>query len=148
MPEHRSGREKRLRRRLLGVLLCDASACSALILAALSNRGKPSAAVFASIAQVAVTSLIPGAIAVGLERHLHRYPRREPHRMTAAVLLFSAGMAINTAGTVHILLRARGPESRRPDGVAVDVALLIGGNAIGVPYLALVRGLHRIQASA
>ena len=139
----RRERSRRLRRRLLGVLLCDVTAVAALGVVAAVTRSRPSGPVFASIAGVGAASLLPGVIAVAHEERAHRADSIGGHRMTASVLLFGAGLVINTAGTLAVLLAARGPHGQSRAAVAVDVALLLGGDAIGVPYLSLTKALHR-----
>lgn len=135
-------RRRRLRRRLLQVSLCDASSCAALIAVARSTRSRASGPVYAEIALVALTSFLPGALAVLRERRAHREEDARPHRMSPTVSLILAGSVIDSIGTIRILtasLARHGPS--RP--AAVDVALLIAGNAIGIPYLLLISALHR-----
>lgn len=128
-------------RRLLGVLLTDASAVAALSALAFSRRSAPSGRTFATIAITAAASLAPGVAAVAREEHAHRGPSRPHHRASVSVALFVLGMAVNTAGTVLVLIRAKG--ARRPrSAMLVDVALLIGGDAIGIPYLRRLGALH------
>jgi hypothetical protein len=134
-------RIRTVRRQLLGVLLSDAAAVTALTVVACRTRSHTSGPTYAAIAAVAATSLAPGVIAVAREERAHRSRSPRQHRRTGTVALFGAGMVIATAGTVLVL--ARGP--RPPVGsaaTAVDVALLIGGNAIGLPYLSRVAALH------
>jgi hypothetical protein len=144
MDGRRDERVRRAREHLLGVLLCDAAACSALTAAAFAARTERSSRVLGSIAGVAIASFVPGVIAVVRERDLHDHRRPVPHSMASAVLLFMVGMVINTAGTVRLIPQARSSNAG-PRALALDVGLLIGGDLIGVPYLLLVRALHREQ---
>jgi hypothetical protein len=134
-------RVRRVRRQLLGVLLSDAASVTALTLVAWSTRSRPSGRTYSAIAAIAAASLAPGVIAVAREERAHRSRSGRQHPVTGTVVLFGAGMLIATAGTVLVL--THGP--RPPAGsaaTAVDVALLISGNAIGFPYLSRVAALH------
>jgi hypothetical protein len=144
-PTHERSDRERLRRQLLAVLLSDAAAVTVLTIVGRMTRSRPSGGSYSAIAVVAAASLAPGVVAVAHEERVHRSGSTVQHRMTAPVLLFGAGMLINTLGTVLILTVAGSPERR---AAAVDIALLIGGDAIGVPYLSLVRALHtRVPAA-
>ena len=133
------GQSVRLRRRLLLALLCDATAVAGLAVTAYCTRARPSGRTFAAVAAVAAASLAPGVVAVGREERAHRSGSGGRHRMVGSVVLFGAGLVINTAGTAAILVAV--PRLRSAATLA-DVALLVGGNGIGLPYLAIVKALH------
>jgi Kef-type K+ transport system membrane component KefB len=141
-PRGRGGGSEHIRRHLLWVMLCDAAAVTVLWGVARATRSRPSGATYSSIARVAAMSLAPGVIAVCLEERAHGARPVAGHRMSASALLFGAGLVINTVGTVAVLIAPRSRRGRRAE-VAVDVALLIGGDVIGWPYLSLVKALHR-----
>lgn len=133
----------RLRRRLLTVLLCDAFAVACLWTVAAGACSRPSGVGYAAVARVGTASLIPGIAAVCLEQRAHRPGSTGRHRMRDSALLLVAGLIINTAGTASVL-RGSGRPPLGSRGVrALDLALLAGGDVIGVPYLVLVRALHR-----
>jgi hypothetical protein len=121
------------------VLLCDATATAGFALGAWSTRARASGPVFAAVAAVAAMSLAPGVVAVGREERAHRPGTADAHRLAGSVLLFGAGQVIATAGTTAILVAS--PRISRAATIA-DVVLLVGGNGIGLPYLAIVRALH------
>jgi hypothetical protein len=129
------------------VLLSDAAAVAALVGAAAVARSRRAGPSFAAIAWVAALGLAPGTIAVAREERAHRPGETGAHGMSGTVLLFAAGFVINTVGTVLILVGPPQRRARRRSETAVDVALLIAGNAIGVPYLSLVRTLHEGEAA-
>jgi hypothetical protein len=136
-------RQGRLRHGLLTVLLCDATAVALLGAVAVVTRCRPSGAAYAAIARVATASLIPGIAAVALEQRAHRPFSPGRHRMRDSVVLLATGLIINTIGTSAVLRRSGPPRPGRGLVTAVDLALLVGGDLIGVPYLTLVRALHR-----
>ncbi len=136
-------RRLRLRRRLWQVSLCDASSCAALIAVALRTRSRSSGPVYAAIARTAVTGFLPGAAAVLRECRAHREADVRPHRMSPTVALILAGSVINSMGTFRVLISEAPRQPLSRPALAVDVALLIAGNAIGVPYSLLIRALHR-----
>lgn len=137
------GRQARLRRRLLAVLCCDATSVAVLNVLAVATRSRPTGAGYRAVARTATASLVPGAVAVALERHAHRPGATGRHGVLGTVLLLVAGSVTATVGAGRVLARPGPPRRDRARLVAVDVALLVGGNAVGVPYLALVRALHR-----
>lgn len=139
---NRGARTARLRRGLLLVLLGDASVTTALVALAVVTRSRRVGPAYAEVARVAVASLLPGAIAVLLERRAHARTPPSRHRAAVTVLLLATGLAITTTGTL-LALRPTGPvRASGPSAAAVDIGLLVGGDAIGVPYLALVAALH------
>jgi hypothetical protein len=129
----------RLRRALLVVLLSDATATAALTVAAHRARARGRGPAFAAVAAVAAAGLAPGVLAVSREERAHRRASSGTHGMTASVVLFAAGLVINTVGTSAILAA---PRRLSRAEAAADVALLLGGNGIGVPYLLLLSALH------
>lgn len=141
-----NGRDAGLLRGLLLVLSVDAAATSALVGAAHRARGRPSGPAFSSVAGVAVASLLPGAVAVVRERRAHARQPIGRHRLRGTVVLLFAGLVVNTVGTLLVLrstasVAVKGTAARR-----ADLLLLVGGDLIGVPYLALVMALHTDEA--
>ena len=141
--DDRTQRVRLLRARLLAVLLSDASATAAIVGLAVAHRSRPSGGAYAAITRVAVGSLLPGAVAVIRERRVHDGTGTGQHRVLGSVVLLVAGMVITTAGTLRLLRGSGRDAPLRSAESAVDLALLVGGNAVGVPYLALVAALHR-----
>ncbi|WP_432564986.1 hypothetical protein [Kineococcus sp. SYSU DK003] len=131
------------RRGLLAVLLLDATCVAALGCAAGLTRCRPAGPGYRAVAVTAAASLLPGAVAVGREWRAHRPGAGGRHRATGTVLLFGAGVVVNTVGTLRTAARFGLPGRGRGRAPAVNAALAVGGAAIGVPYLALVRALHR-----
>lgn len=137
-------RTLRLRQALLVVLLCDATATAALTVAALRARTRGRGPALAAVAAVAAASLAPGVLAVSREERAHRLASSGAHGMTASVVLFAAGLVINTVGTGAILAV---PRRLSRTEAAADVALLLGGDGIGVPYLLLLSALHSSRSA-
>ena len=135
--------QARLRHRLLGVLLCDASAVAVLWTVAATTRSRPSGPGWAAVARAGTASLLPGIVAVSLEQRAHRAGTTARHPMGPSVVLLVIGLVVNTVGTLLALgtAGAARPGGRRVRGA--DLALLVGGDVIGLPYLLLIRALHR-----
>jgi len=139
---------QRIRRRLLAVMLCDASACGVLTVVAVASRSRPSGPAFAAIASTAIASFVPGAVAVLREQRPPPSDTAGRARARSAVLLFCSGLMINTVGTARILRQEAREGRPSRTAIVVDVALLIAGDAIGVPYLSLLRALRRAERAA
>lgn len=113
-----------LRRALLGVFLLDVSSVTVFVGRAVARRQPEDV----ELAVTAVASVLPGAAAVTLElrRHVHA---------THVVELLLVGSAIGTTGTLASV--------RRHGWSPPSVALLLGANLVGIPYVTLVRALRR-----
>ncbi|WP_380176395.1 hypothetical protein ACFEMC_11340 [Kineococcus sp. DHX-1] len=117
-------RTVRSRRALLGVFLLDVSSVTVFVVRALTRRQSEDV----DLAVAAVASVLPGAAAVTLEL-------RRSVPAVEVVGLFLGGSAIGTAGTLASV--------RRHGWSPPSVALLLGANLVGVPYLTLVQALRR-----
>ncbi|NYD22624.1 hypothetical protein [Kineococcus aurantiacus] len=130
-------------RGLTAVLGLDAATVAALGAVAAATRRRPAGPGYAAVAATAALSLVPGVVAVARERRAHRTAPPAEHAATITALLFVAGSAVCSAGTGAVAHRYGWPRRGRGPLPAVNTALLVGGNLVGVPYLAFVAALHR-----
>ncbi|PRY12110.1 hypothetical protein [Kineococcus rhizosphaerae] len=77
------------------------------------------------------------------ERRAHRTGPGAVHAEAGTTALFLTGSGLCTTGTLVVARRYGWPGRGRGALPVVNAALLLGGNAIGVPHLALTRALHR-----